>query len=140
MNSFDSDREEQLETNRRHGQELMFGDVISFDYPREKLRGWQRWTVCVTDAGAEFVSARCLETLDDHRFLVDMMEKPRQLSWLTMGLFDPVDDTAEPLKTFGIYAPTTDDLKFMEDVISEFYSMSDSYLGLGIFPLQEAAS
>jgi len=143
------------------------GDVISFDYPKSnrlnnKQPHFKSWTICVTairdvrrkrlcpttisknpmtNRGRWLVTGYCMESNVERSFYWEAMRGREVQTWLTLGLFDPCSPSNDPIKTYGKFAPTVNDRRFMARQISwfneAFSNESNVVLNLCVFPVDE---
>lgn len=143
------------------------GDVVSFDYPKSNRLNnrrptYRRWTICVTGVrdvaksrlstesftrrpllrrGRWLITGICLETCRERSFYLEAMRGRETKTWFTLGLFDPCEESAEPVYALGTYAPTVQDREFLAKVIAKYDSLVESastWFSLGVFPVSDS--
>lgn len=137
-------------------------EIASFEYPKSNCLNnrrpvYVRRSILVTDVwdmgrrgvavqtvrlrpmlarGRWLITGTCLDTGQERSFYAESMRDYQRQTWLTLGLFDPLDKSG-PILTRGQFAPTATDRRFLARVLDNFNRLPDvqgSGLILGVFP------
>ncbi len=145
------------------------GEIIHFDYPEQNTCDqppvYKPRSVLVTEIrdmaksgyhpetierrptlnrGRWLITGICLERYERRMFYWDAARESRRETWLTLGLYDPLDDgeNPEPCIRVGKFAPTASQRELLRDAIRKYGKIAEERPevthSIGIFPWDES--
>lgn len=143
---------------------FQINEILKFDYPRlntidnpnpsyspriiriTKIRDLTHKTLHpvtvqknpLTTRGRWLITGICFDRNQERSFYFESMKHVARNTWLTLGLFDPIEPDPQPFFTIGIYAPIQRDRIFMAQIIQEFHAIESTINSLGVFPSEKA--
>lgn len=94
----------------------------------------------MTNRGRWLIVGTCLDSGEPRMFYFESMRHARKDSWLTLGLYDPIDENCVPVYHVGRFAPTRSDREYLFEVIREYGDQSEdrphAVHSLSVFPVE----
>ncbi len=131
------------------------GEVVHFDYPEQNLCDrppvYKPRSVLVTkiryerkrklDCGRWQIIGICFDSNAQRMFYWDAARESRRETWLTLGLYDPLDDDPEPFYRLGKFVSTKSQREFLRDVIIKYGERAEkgeTAYCVGVFPWDDS--